>query len=204
MTDLSHIPAPGKVLIVGLGNPGKEYRYTRHNAGFLILDALANTINCKLSTLKFNSILGTCSLYGRELILLKPLTFMNLSGNAVKPALKAYGVPPQNLLVIHDEIDLPLGKLKFKWDGGSSHKGILSIVNSLGSRDFSRLRVGINTPSSRGVPRKEYVLQEFSPDELEILEEVSKHAVEGIIIFLEEGLAKAMTEINRLDLGIPF
>jgi PTH1 family peptidyl-tRNA hydrolase len=199
LIDINSIPLSGKVLIVGLGNPGKEYKYTRHNAGFLVIDKLAKTLKCKFSLLKFDGMIAECPFKNREVILLKPLTYMNLSGNSVKPALKNYKIPLENLLVIHDEIDLPLGKLKFKWNGGSTHKGILSIVNSLKTNAFSRLRIGISTPDMRKYVRKDFVLNEFTPSELEILNEVIDIAIKGILIFLEENLGKAMTEINRLE-----
>ncbi len=194
-------PVDGPILIVGLGNPGQKYRLTRHNSGFLIVEELAIKLKTKFDTLKFNSMIARASYRDREIFIQKPLTYMNLSGSAVKPAVVSLRIPLQNLLVVHDEIDLPLGRIKFKWDGGTAgHKGLNSIVASLNTSDFARLRIGIQSVPKKYINVRDFVLEPFTPEEMAIFQEVKSYAVEGILTYISEGLSEAMTEFNPLDL----
>ncbi len=180
-------------LYCGLGNPGKEYEKTRHNFGFLVLSALAEKHN--LSFQYYTKLEGEIAFYKNKALLLKPMTYMNLSGRAVKKTLIEYKIPYENLLVIYDDMDLPLGKIKLLPKGGSGgHKGMLSLINSLETKDFPRLKLGIGKPE-KGNP-KDYVLSPFTKEEWIVVEEV----IQKIIIALEElpslGLLKTMTKVN--------
>ena len=193
MTDL-------KALVVGLGNPGSQYAQTRHNIGFMLVDALAgqgdwSPVNAKG---KYDLYKGTLPGVGRAL-LLKPLTFMNLSGQAVRHAMAYYAVPPDRLLVVHDEMDLPLGRLRFKADGGvAGHNGLSSIVECLGRKNFERLRLGVGRPQP-GRDVKDWVLSRFTPAETPIVDKVVAAAVEGVGIYFREGAAKAMGSLHVFD-----
>jgi len=156
-------------LIVGLGNPGPEYSQNRHNVGFMVAQALADKLEIPLKKVKFKAQIGTGKVQGIPVIIAKPLTFMNASGSAVVPLVHYYKVPLERLLVIHDDMDLPLGTLRMRPSGGSAgHNGMLSIFNRLGTNAFPRLRVGIGRPPGRMDPAA-YVLQDFQASEKELL-----------------------------------
>lgn len=180
-------------LIVGLGNPGPQYAQTRHNVGFQFVDYLAKKYGINFSEFRFNAHLAFGSIKGQEVILAKPLTFMNLSGQAVKPLVKSLGIAPFNLLIVYDDMDLPLGTVRFRPKGGSGgHRGMQSIIEALGHQDFPRLRFGIGRPS-RGDP-VDYVLGEFSEEEkaaTALAFEKGLEIVEGWIIGgIEEALRR--------------
>ncbi len=189
-----------RLLVVGLGNPGKEYELTRHNVGFMVIDSLAQKLNLKLDRLVYNSLMKDIYLEdGRQLILMKPLTYMNLSGQAVAPAVKALKLNPQEeLLVIHDDLDLPLGTVRFKPRGGTGgHRGLKSIINSLKTDTFPRLRIGILGSEYRAsIRERDFVLEKFSHHELEIVKHVIDIASEAILYTIREGLQRAMTRYN--------
>lgn len=152
-------------LIVGLGNPGLEYEDTRHNLGFRVIDALCHKHQIQLGRWKYHARWGEGSIGRRTVVLAKPLTFMNLSGQAVKPMLKGLKKGPEELIVIHDDIDLALGRIKVKSSGGDAgHKGIRSILDELGTDLFLRVRMGVGRPP-RGAEVVDYVLSPFSPEE---------------------------------------
>lgn len=183
-------------IFCGLGNPGKEYEKTRHNFGFLTLSAFAEKHN-----LVFHlepSLESEVAEYRQKALLLKPLTYMNLSGRAVKKALKYYGESPQNLLVIYDDLDLPLGRIKLLPKGGSGgHRGVSSIIEAIGTEDFPRLKLGIGRPE-RGVNPKDYVLSPFKEEEWPIVQKVLERAVFALKSLLYQGLLRTMTEVNSL------
>ncbi len=183
-------------LIAGLGNPGAEYRHNRHNVGFMVLDALAEKAAIPLRRVEFRAIVGKGSLDDMRLILAKPQTYMNDSGQAVAPLINFYKVPMENLLVIHDDLDLPFGTLRLRPSGGTGgQRGMESIVDKLWTREFARLRVGIGRPPGRMDPR-DYVLHDFDGDQLAVLPELMDTAVAAVRMFITMGIEKAMNTFN--------
>ena len=192
-------------LIVGLGNPGRRYADNRHNVGFQCLDRLARAYCDRLvfDKQQHRGRLAVGRIEGRPVLLLKPQTFMNESGRSVTPAARFYKVPPQRLLVIYDDLDLPQGTVRLRANGGSGgHKGMRSIIAELGDQDFPRVRVGIGRPPGRMDPAA-YVLQDFGEEELALMAEVYDWVVRAIECWLSEGIEIAMTHFNRdlLDLS---
>ena len=184
-------------LIVGLGNPDREYRGNRHNVGFMVLDRLADRLESSFSRVKMNALM-TAVRYGDErLILIKPQTFMNLSGQAVSSFARFYKIPRENLLVVYDDVDLPFEVLRLKPDGGDAgQKGVRSIIQQLGSQEFPRLRIGIGRPPGR-MPVSSYVLQDFSKPEKDLLPLVLEQGSSAILHYVEHGLDSAMTLYNQ-------
>jgi PTH1 family peptidyl-tRNA hydrolase len=183
-------------LIVGLGNPGPEYADNRHNIGFQCVDRLARAYRVKLDRRKRqNALVGKGELEGHPLILAKPLTFMNESGQAVQRVSHWYRVPAERILLIHDDLDLPVGRIRLR-PGGSSggHKGVLSTIEALGTRDFARLRIGIGRPEW-GEPA-DYVLNDFGPEQEEVMDTVRDWVVDLVPLLLEEGIEEAMNVFN--------
>jgi len=183
-------------LIVGLGNPVLAYRHNRHNVGFMVADTLADKLEIPLKRVKFKAQIGNGKLGDIPIIIAKPLTFMNNSGEAVAPLVRYFKVPLERLLVIHDDMDLPLGTLRMRPSGGSAgHNGMLSIFDKLGTNAIPRLRVGIGRPPGRMDPA-DYVLQDFSRSEEELLNMVITQACEAALAFITTGLEKAMNTYN--------
>ena len=183
-------------LIVGLGNPGLAYRHNRHNVGFMVADALAEKLEIPLKRVKFKAQIGNGKLEDIPIIIAKPLTFMNNSGEAVAPLVRYFKVPLERLLVIHDDMDLPLGTLRMRPSGGSAgHNGMLSIFDKLGTNAIPRLRVGIGRPPGRMDPA-DYVLQDFPKSDEELLKMVIAQACEAALAFITTGLEKAMNTYN--------
>lgn len=183
-------------LIAGLGNPGLEYKQTRHNFGFMALDLLANHLNILLKRVKFKAIIGEGNFNGKKIVLAKPLTFMNESGSSIAPLLKYFKVPLDHMLVIHDDLDLPLGSLRIRQSGGpGGQRGMASIINRLGTQDFPRMRLGIGRPPGQMDP-VDYVLQRFSKDEEPLKDMVLKQASEAAVFFITDGLMKSMNKFN--------
>jgi PTH1 family peptidyl-tRNA hydrolase len=187
-------------LIVGLGNPDREYRGSRHNVGFMVLDQLAANLETSFSRVKMNALM-TAVRYGNErLILIKPQTYMNLSGQAVSSFMRFYKLPREHLLVVYDDVDLPFETLRMKPNGGDAgQKGVRSIIQQLGTQEFPRLRVGIGRPPGR-TSVSSYVLQNFSGPDKELLPLVLDQAVSAILHFIEHGLDSAMTLYNQQPL----
>ena len=184
------------VMIVGLGNPGLAYRHTRHNFGFLAIDKLADALNIPVKRLRFKAMIGEGRFGDHKVILVKPLTFMNESGRAVAPLLRFFKLPLSNLLVIHDDLDLPLGVLRLRPSGGTSgQRGMASIITQLGTQDFPRMRLGIGRPPGQMDP-VDYVLKDFLPSEHELQKIVLQTAVEASQTFINEGLTTAMNKYN--------
>ena len=183
-------------LIVGLGNPVLAYRHNRHNVGFMVVDTLADKLEIPLKRVKFKAQIGNGKLGDIPIIIAKPLTFMNNSGEAVAPLVRYFKVPLERLLVIHDDMDLPLGTLRMRPSGGSAgHNGMLSIFDKLGTNAIPRLRVGIGRPPGRMDPA-DYVLQDFSRSEEELLNMVITQACEAALAVITTGLEKAMNTYN--------
>jgi PTH1 family peptidyl-tRNA hydrolase len=183
-------------LIAGFGNPGREYRNTRHNVGFRLIDSVVSEFNTKLTKVQFKAMTGTIELDNARIILAKPQTFMNLSGQAVAALMRFYKIPLDKVLVAHDDIDLPLGTIRIRPGGGSGgQKGLASTIEKLGTQDFPRMRIGIGRPSG-SQEAAGYVLQEFSNSDEKVLQDVLPQAVEAIKVFVAEGLEAAMTRYN--------
>jgi len=183
-------------LIVGLGNPGADYRQNRHNVGFMVVDTLAETLNIPMRRVEFRALVGKGSLNDDRLILAKPQTFMNASGQSVSPLMHFYKIPESRLLVVHDDLDLPFGTLRLRPFGGTGgQRGMESIVSQLGTREFARLRMGIGRPPGRMDP-KDYVLHDFDPPQQEMLPEILQTAVDAIRRFIQNGIEKAMNDFN--------
>ena len=183
-------------VIVGLGNPGPKFQWTRHNAGFLFLDRLANLENLPINRKNFSGLTGEWNNAGNRLILLKPQTFMNLSGQAVMQALQFYKLPMSQLIVAHDELDLPFGTVRLKQGGGhGGHNGLRSIMEQLGKGDFIRLRIGIGRPPHGDTVN--YVLGNIPPDQMEDLPRVLDGGLDMLEMLLDEGLPKAMSLYNN-------
>ncbi len=179
-------------LIVGLGNPGTEYQGTRHNIGFEVLEAYAQTKKIDLSKTKFEAFFGEGEIKGEKVILALPQTYMNLSGRSVLSFLNFFKMAPEDLLVLHDELDLALGKMKFVRGGGAAgHRGVLSIQEMLGTKEFSRIRMGIGRPlNSEQVV--DFVLKKFQKAERELLEPLILKSVKGLDLWLEKGVEAAI------------
>jgi peptidyl-tRNA hydrolase, PTH1 family len=171
-------------LIVGLGNPGREYKDTRHNLGFMLVDRLTVRLNARGMRLQSKAIVITAQHEGRKLILAKPQTFMNLSGQSVQGLLHFYKLPLEHLLVAHDDLDLPFGALRIRPGGGpGGQKGMGSIIQQLGTQNFARLRLGIDRPPGR-MDAADYVLQEFTPKELLAVSATLDRAADASLTFL--------------------
>ena len=189
---------PGPQIIIGLGNPGVEFEGTRHNAGFDVIDALAEELNVSYWKLMANTMVGEARLMGEKILLAKPQSYMNLSGGPIKGLAGRYGFGVEDILVIHDELDLPFGTLRLKLGGGhAGHRGLRSMHQSLGS-EYARLRIGIGRPPGR-MPAHSYVLQKMRGQELEEFAATIARAVPIVRMVIEEGLRAAMNEYNYTE-----
>jgi peptidyl-tRNA hydrolase, PTH1 family len=186
-------------LIVGLGNPGKKYERTRHNIGFLVLDRLAAKNGIAIAKKKYESLVGEWDRDGEKVLLAKPQTFMNLSGQALLGLLRNQQFKAQDVLVVHDDLDLPFGRIRLREQGSAGgHRGMISVLEMLPGKSFSRLRIGIGRPPP-GVEPSDFVLQKFSPDEAARLEEVVSRAADAVECLLAEGARRAMEKFNRAE-----
>jgi PTH1 family peptidyl-tRNA hydrolase len=185
-------------LIVGLGNPGRAYAAYRHNVGFMVVEALARAHGLRFSRRKgAKARVAEGQVGGRAVLLAQPQTFMNLSGKAVAWLRRTHDIPPEQILVVYDDLDLPLGRLRLRPEGGSGgHKGMHSIIELLGTQAFPRLRVGIDRPPGCMDPA-DYVLQPFDGEQKPFLAEVSRRAVAAIECWLAEGIVAAMEQFNQ-------
>jgi len=189
-------------LIVGLGNPGKTYAHNRHNAGFQCLSYFARSHSIRFERRQCRARVGIGEVRGEKLLLAKPGTFVNLSGNSVAGLVHKHNIPLSDLLVIYDDLDLPLGKIRLRQSGSSGgHKGMNSIISTLGSEDFPRIRVGIGRPQAEEQSLNEdtiinYVLSDFSPQEEAIIKPVIVKVAEAIDCFLTQGIEAAMSKFN--------
>jgi PTH1 family peptidyl-tRNA hydrolase len=184
------------LLLVGLGNPGREYKDNRHNLGFMVVDRLVVRLNARGMRVQSKAIVITTTADGNRVILAKPQTFMNLSGASVQGLLHFYKIPLENLLVMNDELDLPFGTIRIRPGGGpGGHNGLTSVIERLGTEDFPRLRVGIGRPPGRMDPAA-FVLQDFSRGDQILLSEVLDRASEAALAFVSQGLNGAMNRFN--------
>ena len=179
-------------LIVGLGNPGREYEKTRHNAGFRALDILADKLGCKVDKLKFQGLYGQVNHKGRKILLLKPQTYMNLSGRSVLQLSAFFHVPPQNIIVLFDDISLEPGRLRLRKDGSAGgHNGIKSIIAELGSQDFPRVKIGVGAKPHPDFDLADWVLSAFSAQEEKALQPALERAADAALGIIELGMAEA-------------
>ncbi|MBN1146947.1 MAG: aminoacyl-tRNA hydrolase [Anaerolineales bacterium] len=183
-------------LIVGLGNPGRQYRQNRHNIGFRLIDHLAERLGVSFSRMESKALATHVDYQGQRLILAKPQTYMNLSGQAVGSLVRFYKTPLENLLVAYDDVDLPLGVLRLRPQGGSAgQKGMASIIERLGTNQFPRLRLGVDRPPGR-MDAAAYVLQDFTSAQEELLAVTLERAVDAVLVFVTQGLEAAMNQYN--------
>ncbi|NLW90269.1 MAG: aminoacyl-tRNA hydrolase [Syntrophomonadaceae bacterium] len=181
-------------VIVGLGNPGKKYSDTRHNIGFRVLEEVARRHGVQKEESRFDALIAHIMLGGQKVLLVKPLTYMNLSGKAVQPLLHWYKADLSDLIVVYDDMDLPVGNLRLRADGGSGgHKGLTSVIERLGSREFNRLRLGIGRPTDEAI---DWVLGTFAADEKELVKEMVAGAADRLEYWVEQGIVRAMNEYN--------
>ncbi len=183
-------------LIVGLGNPGPQYLLSRHNAGFIVVDALAREENIAFDMKRFDSFFGKGSISGVPVLLAKPQTFMNLSGTAVGKIVRFFKIDISDVIVIHDDLDLSFNNVRVKMGGGNAgHKGLRSVIDHLANSEFVRIRVGIGKPSDKEMV-EDYVLERFSEDELELLPDVTARAFNAVIEVASSGVQAAMNKFN--------
>ena len=191
-----HRAQPPSRVIVGLGNPGSQYAQTRHNAGFWFVDRIAEDHSITLTRRHRSALIGEGVIEGHSVVIAKPRTFMNNSGQAIAYLLARYKVSPQELLVVHDDLALPLGKVRLR-PGGSAggHKGMVSIIEGVGTQDFPRLRLGIGQPTE-GSDQVQYVLSPMSEDERKATDEAIGRAAQAVFTLLAEGITVAMNRLN--------
>ena len=183
-------------VIAGLGNPGKKYENTRHNMGFITVDQLAEKHNIKVDKIKFKALVGEGRIAGQKVLLVKPQTYMNLSGESIREVMNFYKLEPENLIVIYDDMDIEPGKIKIRKKGSSGgHNGMKSIIQMLGTEEFSRIRIGIGRPKHNG-DEINYVIGAIQEDQIPILEEGVKKAKEAVIEILKNGIDSAMNKLN--------
>jgi PTH1 family peptidyl-tRNA hydrolase len=184
-------------VIVGLGNPGFQYRKTRHNIGFAVVDELSKRLNVPVKKKKFQAIYGIGTSGGERCALVKPLTYMNASGEAIRPFIDYYHVPTDDVVVIYDDLDLPTGKIRLREKGGAGgHNGVKSLITHLGTKEFKRIRIGINRPSPEG-DVIDYVLKPFAKNEKEIVTDAVRLAAEACETWLHAPFPEVMNEYNK-------
>lgn len=184
-------------IIVGLGNPGPRYALNRHNLGFIVVDALGEELGVKVSRRSCQALTGTATFGGERVLLAKPQTFMNRSGNSVAELLNYMKADPSDLVVVHDDLDLPLGGIKVRKSGGDGgHNGIASIIASLGTGSFVRVKLGVGRPPAWQDPA-DYVLSGFLPEEEDTAQETAARAVDAVLTIIQGGADKAMNQFNK-------
>jgi PTH1 family peptidyl-tRNA hydrolase len=187
---------PDTYLIVGLGNPGREYRDNRHNVGFMLIDRLIVRLNARGMRLQSKAIVTSAMYEEHKLILAKPQTFMNLSGGSVHGLLNFYKIPLSNFMIASDDLDIPFGTIRIRASGGAGgQRGVASTIERLGTKDFPRIRIGIGRPPGRMDPA-DYVLQNIPRDQISLLSDVLNHAADAVLAFVKDGLNKSMNQFN--------
>ena len=184
-------------LVVGLGNPGQKYANTRHNMGFLTVDLLAEKAGVKLNKVKFKSAYNIIPFAGCKCLVMKPQTYMNLSGEAVREAVQFYKIPADHVLVIYDDVSLPVGKLRVRPTGSAGgHNGIKNIIAHLGTQDFPRVKIGTGAPAGGGADMIDWVIGEPSKAEKKVLLESFERAIDAAACIIQNGCQKAMNDFN--------
>jgi len=190
-------------LIFGLGNPGEEYKDTRHNVGFLLIDKLSQLYKISLDVFKFQALIGEGKIAEEKVILVKPLSFVNNAGKPLLELKRSYEVKNEDIIIISDDVDLEKGRIRITSKGGDGgHKGLRSIIQFLETSEIPRIRIGIGRPEEE-VDLRSYVLGKFTPLEREIIEESIKRAIEAIKVMILEGIEKAMREFNAISQSSP-
>ena len=184
-------------LVVCLGNPGPRYEGTRHNAGFMTAEALARKLNVSVNRARFQALTGSCEIGGQRVLLMKPQTYMNLSGEAAAAAAKFYKIPPERVLVVSDETALPIGKLRVRKSGSAGgHNGLKSIIACLGSDQFPRIRLGVGAPPHEDYDLADWVLSSFKNQDAEDMAASAARAAEAVISYITDGPDKTMNRFN--------
>ncbi len=189
--------APVAWLVVGLGNPGEKYEETRHNVGSMVADELGKRGSFSIQKVKYHALTSTATIGGQGALVMKPTTYMNLSGEAVGEAARFYKIPPDHVLVISDDVDLPLGKLRIRTNGSAGgHNGLKSIIQHLGSDQFPRLKVGVGGKPHPDYDMADWVLSKFQGEDKKLIDETVKRAAEAVECLLKDGPQKAMNRFN--------
>ena len=184
-------------LIVGLGNPGKEYERTRHNCGFRAVDILADKLGCKIDRAKFQGLYGQVTRDGKKLFLLKPLTYMNLSGNSVSQLAAYFNIPAQRIIVMFDDISLEPGRLRIRPDGSAGgHNGIKSIIAQMGCQNFPRVKIGVGAKPNPNYDLADWVLSTFSAQEEKALSPALDRAADAALCIIDRGIAESANRFN--------
>lgn len=184
-------------LVIGLGNPGDEYKHTRHNVGFDVINLMAEKYNVSVNRIKFKGICGEVNILGEKVILLKPNTYMNLSGESVREAAFFYKVPNENIIIIYDDISLDVGKLRIRSKGSAGgHNGIKSIISNLSSDIFLRIKIGVGQPERSLIP---YVLGRFGSDDRILVEKTFEASISAVETIIAKGSTEAMNEFNGFN-----
>ena len=184
-------------LIVFLGNPGPRYAFTRHNAGFLTADEMEKLLNVRIDRLRFRALTATAEIGGEKVLLMKPQTFMNLSGEAVGQAARFYKIPPEHVLVVSDEVSLPVGSIRIRLKGSAGgHNGLKSVISHLGTDAFPRVRLGVGAAPHPGYDMADWVLSTFQNEDAKTIRTAAENAAKACVCFIEKGPDKAMTQFN--------
>jgi PTH1 family peptidyl-tRNA hydrolase len=184
-------------ILVFLGNPGDQYENTRHNVGFLTADALGERLHCPIQRLKFKALTNVVEFGGHRVLLMKPTTYMNLSGEAAREAALFYKLPPERVLVICDDVSLPVGKLRLRRDGSAGgHNGLRSIIGQLHSDQFPRLKIGVGQKPHPDYDLADWVLGKFSKEDRKLLDQTIERALDALECAISQGLDKAMSRYN--------
>ena len=190
-------PGPVECLVVGLGNPGPKYEWTRHNMGFLVIDELAERESIPVQRLKFKALTNTAVIGGKSVLLMKPTTYMNLSGEAVGQAARFYKIPPERVLVISDDVALPQGKLRVRRSGSAGgHNGLKNSIAHLGSDQFPRVKVGVGGKPHPDSDMADWVLSPFTGQDRKAMEEAISRAADAVTLLLDQGVDQAMAKFN--------
>ena len=185
-------------LIAGLGNPDKKYDMTRHNIGFDAVDMISREFNAPIKKIKFKAVYGETDIMGEKVILAKPQTYMNLSGESIREIASFYKIKPQNIIIFHDDISLPVGKVRIRKKGSDGgHNGLKSIIYQLVSDDFVRVKIGVGAPANKDYDLADYVLGHFSKEEQPLMKEGIEKAMDAISMMLEGDIDGAMNKFNR-------
>jgi PTH1 family peptidyl-tRNA hydrolase len=190
-------------LIAGLGNPGLKYRNTRHNVGFKVVDLWAKSLGVRLDRRRFQGRFARAKFQNSDVILLRPMTFMNRSGDSIRAYFDFFGLQPEDVLVVHDDVDLPLGRVRVVRGGSAGgHRGVLSAIQHLGTHEFPRIKIGVGRPRHNGESVEDYVLKSFYRDEKEVVKEVIQVAIQACELVVEGGVEAAMNHINSRNLMV--
>lgn len=192
-----HRAGPVQWLVVGLGNPGPKYEWTRHNMGFLVVDELAERLSIPVQRLKYKALTNTALIGGQSVLLMKPTTYMNLSGEAVGQAARFYKIPPERVLVLSDDVSLPQGKLRVRRSGSAGgHNGLKNIIAHLGTDQFPRIKIGVGGKPHPDSDMADWVLGKFTGQDKTVMEDAIVRAADAVTCLLEQGVEKAMAKYN--------